>query len=117
MVRLLLGVAAAALLTAAVVGLVDREDVAPSIASGPGQVTIADFAFAPTAVEVRPGTTVTWTNTDDAAHTVDTEEGDLLASGDIDRGGSYRQRFDAPGTYAYLCSIHPSMRGTVEVVA
>src|SRR3972149_6969011 len=37
-------------------------------ASGSGEVRIIDFRFEPTVLNATPGTTVTWTNEDSAAH-------------------------------------------------
>ena len=40
----------------------------------------------------------------------------LVSSGIVGNGGAYFLRFDAPpGSYAYLCLIHPTMRGRVTV--
>ena len=38
-------------------------------------------------------------------------------SGIVDPGGAFLQRFDEVGTYDYLCTLHPGMEGTIEVVA
>ena len=40
-----------------------------------GEIEIADFAFAPTPLEVPVGTPVTWTNLDPTAHTVSASDG------------------------------------------
>ena len=56
----------------------------------------------------------TWTNLDGEPHTITNVDG-LFRSGAIDQGESYTFRFDRPGVYAYLCSIHPKMRATVTV--
>ena len=79
-----------------------------------GAVTIANFAFDPAELSVAAGTTVTWTNDDTAPHTV-TEDDGLFDSGRLDQGASFSQTFDDPGTYAYHCDFHPSMKGTVVV--
>ena len=79
------------------------------------QVTIQNFAFSPKTLTVAPGTTVMWTNKDSAPHTVTSDSGSTLASGDLSQGKSYTHTFTKAGTYAYHCAIHPYMHGTVIV--
>lgn len=76
-------------------------------------VSIKDFAFNPASVQVSAGDTVKWTNMDSTDHTV---TGSTFDSGIIHTGQSYEFRFTTPGSYSYICSIHPSMKGTVKVV-
>lgn len=79
-------------------------------------VTIQDFAFSPSAITVKKGTTVTWTNKDSATHTVTETDGqDGPKSGNLEPGKSYSFTFNAVGTFKYDCSIHTSMTGTVTV--
>lgn len=78
------------------------------------EVTIADFAFDPAEIEVAAGATITWTNEDSATHTVESDD-ETLMSGDLDSGATYEMTFDEPGTYQYVCGIHPNMEGTVIV--
>jgi plastocyanin len=80
----------------------------------PGKVAIADFDYDPKAITVQAGTTVTWTNSDDAAHTATAEDGSF-DTGTLDRGDSKTVSFDEPGTYAYYCRFHAFMKATVEV--
>ncbi len=90
---------------------------APSIAR-PAQtsaaVAIKNFAFTPQLLTVHPGTTVTWTNTDDEPHTV-TSATKAFGSGALDTGGTYRFTFTRPGEYAYYCALHPHMTGKIIV--
>jgi plastocyanin len=80
-----------------------------------GAVTIAKFAFAPASLTVSPGQSITWTNTDPVAHTA-TSDDNLWDSGGLPPpNGSFSTMFSEPGTYAYHCSIHPFMRGTIVV--
>ena len=85
-------------------------------AAGPNQVIINNFAFGPTTLTVKRGTTVTWLNRDGDAHTV-TAVGakPLFSSNPLDTGDSFSFTFDQPGTYAYFCKIHPTMKGVVVV--
>ena len=83
-----------------------------SSASG-ADVTMSNFAFSPSSVEIKAGESVTWTNEDSATHTVEGDGG--ISSGDLAKGQSYTKKFDTAGTYPYKCSIHPSMTGTVVV--
>jgi len=77
-------------------------------------IEIADFAFGPTDVTVAVGGTVTWTNTDDQAHTA-TSSGNF-DTGSIAAGASASVTFDEPGTFTYICSFHPFMTATITVV-
>ena len=83
-------------------------------AQGSSIVMAKDFMFAPTALTVAAGSTVTWTNRDDEPHSVVSESG-LFRSGALDTNESFSFRFDKPGTYRYTCSIHPRMVGTIVV--
>jgi len=81
---------------------------------GDVQVRIINFTFSPATVTIRAGQTVEWTNGDGVAHTVDLSG---VISNVLNRGDHYAQTFAAPGTYAYICSIHPFMHGTVVVTS
>lgn len=77
-------------------------------------VSIANFAFSPASVNVKKGTTVTWTNHDSASHTVTGDSGGP-ASGPLANGDSYSFTFMQTGTFSYHCNIHPSMVASVTV--
>jgi plastocyanin len=77
-------------------------------------VAIQNFAFSPTTVTVKAGSTVTWTNRDQDAHTVTAMSGPFH-SPTLTTGQSFRYTFTTPGRYDYLCTIHPFMTATVVV--
>lgn len=80
-------------------------------------VNISGFAFAPASVNVNVGDTVTWTNNDAGIpHTV-TADGGAFNSGNLATGQTFSQTFSAAGTFAYHCTIHPQMTGSVVVAA
>jgi plastocyanin len=78
-------------------------------------ITIHNFAFSPSTISVSPGATVTVTNKDQVTHTL------TAVHGQFDTGGiaaGQSKTFKAPstpGSYAYLCSIHQFMTGTLVV--
>lgn len=79
------------------------------------QIEIRNFAFAPKSLTVPTGTRVVWTNRDEEPHVI-TSAGSLFASSKgLDTSDSYAVTFSKPGTYAYYCSIHPMMVGTIIV--
>ncbi|MCW2869434.1 cupredoxin family copper-binding protein [Actinacidiphila oryziradicis] len=89
---------------------------APTAPVAGDAVAIKNFAFSPAVLKVKAGTTVTWTNQDTDAHTVtSTGSGGPLKSAALATRATYRYTFTKPGTYAYLCTIHPFMTATVEV--
>ena len=78
------------------------------------QVVIKDFMFHPTNVKLKVGGTLGWVNKDEEPHTVTSETG-LFRSGAMDTNDTFVFKFDKPGTYHFLCSIHPQMVGTIVV--
>ncbi len=78
------------------------------------QVSIDNFAFAPATLTIRAGGTVTWTNRDEEPHTVAAGDGSFHSPG-MGTGSTYSRTFATPGTFDYVCSIHPMMHGTVVV--
>ncbi|GAA1663967.1 cupredoxin family copper-binding protein [Fodinicola feengrottensis] len=79
-------------------------------------VSIKNFAFEPVTITVHVGAVVTWTNADQDSHTVTSvPPASQLQSPALNTSGVYRHTFTAAGTYAYLCTIHPFMTGTVVV--
>lgn len=85
---------------------------APALAED-ATVNIKNFMFKMD-VTVTSGSTVTWKNMDGEPHTVASTDG-LFHSQALDEGDSYSFKFDKPGVYRYICSIHPKMKATVTV--
>ncbi len=77
-------------------------------------VSIVDFAFVPADLTIELGTTVRWTNNDAVPHTT-TSNGDTWDSGNMVPGGTFSFTFSSVGEYPYVCTIHPSMTGTITV--
>jgi plastocyanin len=79
-----------------------------------------DECFIPHTVTIGVGETVTWENTDNAAHTATSGSPSDGPSGVFDTsvimaGGSFSFTFDEAGTYDYFCMVHPWMLGSVVV--
>ena len=75
-------------------------------------VAIEDMAFAPETLTVEAGDTVTWVWKDG---TIDHDvAGDDFQS-EVMSEGTFSHRFDEPGSYDYVCTLHPNMTGTIEV--
>ncbi len=85
---------------------------APSSSSN--EVVIQNYAFNPSSITVHVNDTVKWINKDQVTHTVTSDNG-LFDSGSIQTNGTYSQIFRSAGTFAYHCSIHTYMKGTVVV--
>jgi plastocyanin len=82
-------------------------------AKGVDEVTVKDMKFEPAIVEVPAGTTVTWHFRDGSVpHDV---KADDFNSGEPQRSGSFAHAFSTPGSYDYVCTVHPQMTGRVVV--
>jgi len=85
-------------------------------AASPHTVSISGYGFHPATLTVTAGDTVTWTNSDQAPHDVTTTSAPVAIHGStMNKGQSWSYTFTKPGTYAYICSIHPDMKATVIV--
>ncbi len=85
---------------------------AGSVSTDP-TVEVANNRFGPAELTVEVGTTVTWNWADGAA------QHDVVGDGfesDIQSQGTFEHRFDTPGTFIYVCTLHSGMDGTVIVV-
>ncbi len=77
--------------------------------SGVSTVAVDDNSFAPAAIEIPTGTTVTWQWQGSSDHNV---AGDGFESAVQDEG-QFAHTFAAPGTYDYRCTLHGGMDGRV----
>jgi plastocyanin len=87
---------------------------APAAPVSGNQVNIDGFAFVPATLTVSAGGTVIWTNRDEEPHTVAASDGSFHSPG-MGTGATFSHTFPTAGTFDYVCSIHPMMRGTVVV--
>lgn len=108
--RNLIGAFAVAMLFAAApvsgIGTADAQEA--------NSVVMKNFDFSPMSLTVKAGTSVTWANMDGEPHTVTSVDG-LFRSGALDQNDKYTFKFAKPGTYKYLCSIHPKMMAAIIV--
>jgi plastocyanin len=103
-----------ALFFAAAVETPSAGETAIKVAVNPAAIHIDNFSYSPPTLIVAPGTTVTWTNNDDDAHTV-VEKDRKFKSAALDTGETFSQTFSAAGEYEYFCSLHPRMVGKIVV--
>jgi len=82
--------------------------------AGTMTVAIRDFDFSPSNLNIHVGDTVVWMNNGPANHTATSASG-MWDTGPLSTGQSSYFTFNQPGMFAYYCSIHPRMRGTVTV--
>ncbi len=92
------------------------ETTRPAPAAAAARVLIDNFAFAPRALTVAPGTRVTWVNRDDVPHTATSSaKPRAFQSGALDTDDTFSFVFTKAGTYEYFCAVHPHMTGKVIV--
>jgi len=83
-------------------------DVAPK-----DTVLIDGTAYAPATITVKRGATVSFVNKDPFPHTV-TAPG-KFDSKDIAAGKTWKYKAAKAGTFDYICTLHPNMKGTLVV--
>jgi plastocyanin len=92
----------------------DSKPAGAAPASGSVNIEMSGFAFNPKELTVKVGTTIIWTNKDNAGHDVKAADGSW-GSDTLTNGQSFSKVFDKEGTYAYVCTFHPGMAGTIIV--
>jgi plastocyanin len=79
------------------------------------RVVIDAMRFSPAVVEARPGDTIVWENRDMFVHNV-TAVAAHVGSGDLAPGKTWRYVVRAGASFDYLCTLHPVMKGRINVV-
>jgi plastocyanin len=81
----------------------------------PAEATIVAKDFSLTSVTAKPGADVYVDNQGDSTHTVTADDG-AFDTGNVASGDQAELTApEAPGTYAFHCTIHPNMTGTLTV--
>ena len=79
-------------------------------------VEIKGFAFNPQQLTVKPGAQIVVTNQDSVGHTLTADDGKSFNIGIINQGQSATITAPTvPGSYAFHCTPHPYMKGTLVV--
>jgi plastocyanin len=93
---------------------VPQKDAPANDANKSVRISIKGMRFDPSTLTIKPGQTVTWTNSDDRDHTVNAIDGSFK-SGNLAAGASYQYTFKKKGKFPYACSYHPRMKAVIVV--
>ncbi|MBD2452303.1 cupredoxin family copper-binding protein [Nostoc sp. FACHB-152] len=77
-------------------------------------VKIHNFKFEPANLVLAVGKTVQFINVDEEPHTATATDGTFNSKA-LDTNETWNYIATKPGTYPYICSIHPFMKGTLTV--
>lgn len=81
----------------------------------PVGVRVGDNFFSPATATVNRGGTVRWTNEGFQRHTTTGNTPLALWNASLSRGAHFDLTLVAAGNYAYHCTLHPEMDGSVKV--
>ena len=95
--------------------MMQRQANRKNFALGANEIGIDNFAFAPSPLTVKPGTTIKWINKDDVPHLIVSTQGKFKPSTVLDTDQGFSVTLAQPGTYDYFCSLHPMMQGKIIV--
>lgn len=79
------------------------------------EVKIENFTFNPGALTVKAGTKVSWENYDDIPHSIVASRAGVHSRA-LDTDETFDFTFATPGTFDYICGLHPQMKGTITVL-
>ena len=100
-------------LLAGAAGLLGRDVAAAAEHPQTHEVVVQGLLYAPDTLKVKRGDVVSWVNKDLFPHTA-TAAG-AFDSGSIAAGKSWRFTARKAGTFAYVCTLHSNMKGTLQV--
>jgi plastocyanin len=105
-------------LRAAAAALIGMVQAAPATAAPAAPTThtvvIAGMKFVPESLTVKRGDTIRWVNEDFFPHTATARDG-RFDSGDIGMNQTWSYVAKQDGTFAYICTLHPTMKGILIV--
>ena len=92
--------------------------VGVSLGAAKVKVSATDkIQFMPETQTARVGQVVQWTNTGTVLHTITFDEASCLSDSTIQPQATWEIKFTQPGTYPYICTIHPGMNGNLTVTS
>ena len=77
-------------------------------------IEISAFRYHPQTAEVHAGDTIVWINRDVLPHTA-TDRGATWDTKSMAAGAQGSLVVERPGSYAYVCALHPNMQATLVV--
>ena len=77
-------------------------------------VLMEGVAFVPQTLKVKSGDVVVWVNKDLFPHTATAQHREF-DSGEIAPGKTWKYTAKKPGKFPYVCTLHPTMKGTLVV--
>lgn len=90
-----------------------------SDSSGPDDVVTIEMragnVFSPATRTVTAGTRVRWVNEDAVLHNTVSATAGLWTSANLQQGQTFERTFATVGTFAYVCTLHAGMAGTIVV--
>jgi plastocyanin len=111
--KLLASLAAVAAFTAACGGSSgSSSSTTTTVAAGPPVIKAVGTIWKPSKVHAKVGETVTWVVEKGLVHDLAGADGVKHAAG---AEWTYTHTYSAPATYAFLCTLHAGMNGTVTV--
>jgi len=93
----------------------DGSQPVPAVAGTPHLILMNKFAFQPAILTVAAGETVEWKNAGMVPHTATSLDGKTFDSGKIQTGASWQVTLRKQGTFEYICTLHPNMKGRLIV--
>jgi len=90
----------------------DQVEHMPAPATDKNTVLIQDYKYQPAEITIQKGEAIIWINQDSVRHTA---TNDYFDSGLLSKGESFKQMFNEVGTFAYICTPHPYMKGKIIV--
>ncbi|WP_224087853.1 cupredoxin family copper-binding protein [Nostoc sp. MS1] len=94
--------------------IVMKEQPQTSAQAADATVKIRNFKFEPANLAITVGKTVQFINVDEEPHTATATDGTFNSKA-LDTNQTWNYTATKPGTYPYICSVHPFMKGTLTV--
>lgn len=88
----------------------------PARAAGPTEhrIVMQDMKFVPETLTAKQGDTLVWVNRDFFPHTA-TAADRSFDSGNVASGAAWKYVASKRGKFAYVCTLHPTMKAVVVV--
>ena len=113
--RLIVGLALVSIAAVGCGGDGDAEAGSGSGESASVSLTAQDLKFAPASLSAAAGSSIEFTNEDDAKHSFTASELDIDQEVNAKSSTTVDLADAEAGSYDFVCKFHPDMKGTLEV--